>query len=53
MKTAMQELILYKLISFILGVIIASIIIYIIAFVYLYIAKCVEKIKIWQNKNTL
>lgn len=44
-------ILLYKLIAFILGIITASIIIYLVVFVYLYIAKCAEKIKIWLIKN--
>lgn len=43
----------YKLISFILGIIISLIIIYLVVFIYLYIAKCIEKIKIWLNKNEI
>ena len=42
---------LYKIISFFLAFIVVSISFYVVYVIYVYIAKCVEKIKIWINKN--
>jgi uncharacterized membrane protein YagU involved in acid resistance len=42
---------LYKIISFFLAFIVVSISFYVVYVIYVCIAKCVEKIKIWKNKN--
>jgi hypothetical protein len=44
---------LIKIISFFLAFIVVSILLYIAFIIYVYIAKCVEKIKIWNNKHNL
>lgn len=42
---------LYRFIAFILAIISSSIIIYLIVIIYICIVKCVEKTKIWRDKN--
>jgi uncharacterized membrane protein YagU involved in acid resistance len=44
---------LYKIISFFLAFIVVSISFYVVYVIYVCIAKCVEKIKIWHNKTNL
>jgi hypothetical protein len=44
---------LIKIISFFSAFIVVSILLYIAFIIYVYIAKCVEKIKIWKNKHNL
>ncbi len=44
---------LIKIISFFLAFIVVSFSFYIAYIIYVYIAKCVEKIKIWHNKKKI
>jgi hypothetical protein len=44
---------IFKLISWFIGLFLSSIIIYIFFFISLYTAKCIKKIKIWRNKKDM